>query len=51
MFKVILKCLFFLGIMLEFTVPENPQQNNTTKKLKYIIWNKAKTFLKLLGLL
>ena len=51
MSKAILKYLFLLGIMPEFTVPGNPQQNNTAKKLRYIIWNKAKKFLKLLGLL
>jgi hypothetical protein len=45
-----LRYLFLSGITPEFTVPGNPQQNGAAEKLGHIIWNKAKTFLKLSGL-
>ena len=48
--KAMLRYLFLSGITPEFTVPGNPQQNGAAEKLGHIIWNKAKTFLKLSGL-
>ena len=49
--KAMLRDLFLLGITPEFTVLGNLQQNGAAEKLGHVIWNKAKTFLKLLGLL
>jgi hypothetical protein len=49
--KAMLRYLFLIGITLEFIVPGNSQQNGAAEKLGHIIWNKAKTFLKLSGLL
>ena len=48
--KAMLRYLFLTGITPEFTVPGNPQQNGAAEKFGHIIWNKAKTFLKLSGL-
>lgn len=48
--KAMLRYLFLTGVTPEFTVPGNPQQNGAAEKLGHIIWNKAKTFLKLSGL-
>lgn len=42
--------LFQYGITHEFTVPGNPQQNGASERLGGIIWEKAKSFLKLAGL-
>jgi hypothetical protein len=42
--------LFAHGIIPEFTVPGNPQQNGTAEKFGYILWSRAKSLLKHSGL-
>jgi transposase InsO family protein len=42
--------LFAHGIIPEFTVPDNPQQNSTAEKFGHILWSRAKTLLKHSGL-
>jgi hypothetical protein len=45
--KDFLRYLFKNGIIPEFTVPGNPQQNGAAEKFGHVLWNRAKTFLKL----
>lgn len=42
--------LFSNGIVPEFTVPGNPQQNGTAEKYGHILWSRAKALLKHSGL-
>jgi hypothetical protein len=42
--------LFAHGIIPEFTVPGNPQQNGAAEKFGHILWSRAKTLLKHSGL-